>query len=148
MVHFSRGILLSLLAFVVCVSPGCQVRTDIEPVVADQSPDIGIVKLEILFNSDREDILSDVPCSAESTVWSVLERARDEGDLEFESTGQTAEYKFVTSIGGLKNQASAGDNWVYRVNGVLGDKSSGLYPVNPGDHVIWVFGKYSAEDTQ
>ena len=52
------------------------------------------------------------------------------------------------TIGEAVDQASAGDNWVYRVNGVLGDKSSGLYRVNPGDHVIWGFGKYSAEDSQ
>ena len=83
------------------------------------------------------------PIQRFSRFWS----AQKNGELDFESTGREADKKFVTSIGGVDNLVAAGDNWVYRVNGKLGDKSSGLYPVEPGDELLWVFGKYSEPET-
>lgn len=73
------------------------------------------------------------------TVWDVLQQV--EPQLEVDSTGQ-GETLFVQSIGGRQNLGAAGDNWVYRVNGKLGDRSCAVYPVEAGDQVIWSFGKY------
>jgi len=99
------------------------------------------VQLEVDFQSDRENIVVRIPCSEDSTVLTILARAQNIGDLEFTSIGE-GETAFVTSIGGVENQAAAGDNWVYRVNDELGDKSCGVFSVKPGDEVLWVFGEY------
>jgi len=61
--------------------------------------------------------------------------------LEVESSGQ-GESLFVKSLAGQANRGSAGDNWIYRVNGELGDRSCGVFPVQPGDQILWSFGKY------
>ena len=142
-----RDFSLVLLACTICFACGCEKTAQSGAVIGDSLPAIGNVQLEIKFNSDRENIKIEVPCTSDSTVFTILERARKNGELDFESTGREADKKFVTSIGGVDNLVSAGDNWVYRVNGKLGDKSSGLYPVEPGDEVLWVFGKYSEPET-
>lgn len=146
MVPVIRLIFLSLFAGTICVTFGCEEGTKSGDAKLDNSPVAGTVQLEIEFNSSRKNINVDVPCSADSTVFTILERARNLGDLKFKSAGSSADKKFVTSIGGVDNLAANGDNWVFRVNGKLGDKSSGIYSVKPGDEVLWSFGKYSEFD--
>jgi len=101
----------------------------------------GTVDLEIDFQSQREKIEVPIPCSADSTVFSILTRAKNLDDLDFESRGNGPASRFVTSIGGVENQAAAGDNWVFRVNGELADRGCGEVSVKPGDHVQWSFGE-------
>jgi hypothetical protein len=48
---------------------------------------------------------------------------------------------FLTAIDGLKNEGS-GKNWIYRVNGKLGDRSFAIQPLNRGDVTLWKFGQY------
>lgn len=137
----SNGLSFWIISVASCFLAGCE---DTGSGVAVQNradgKTVGTVQLEIDFNSQRRKISVDVPCSSDSTVFSILQRAQNIGDLKFDSTG-TGERVFVSSIGGVENQA-AGDNWVYQVNGKLGDRSSGVYAVKPGDHVSWVFGDY------
>jgi hypothetical protein len=135
-----------LFACAICFACGCEKTSQSGAVIDDNSPVIGNVQLEIEFNSERENIKIEVPCTSDSTVFTVLELAQKNGELKFESNGRGADMRFVTSIGGVDNLAAAGDNWVYRVNGKLGDKSSGLYSVKPGDDVLWVFGEYLEKD--
>lgn len=135
----SFGFAASVTIFFIALV-GCDTSTSVaEPETGSTSA--GTVELEIDFQSDQENISVRIPCSTDSTVWSILDRARNLGDVKFESRGE-GETAFVTSIGGVENQAAAGDNWVYRVNGELGDKSCGVFSVKPGDQVLWVFGKY------
>jgi len=101
---------------------------------------VGNVDLEIDFQSQREKIEASVPCSADSTVFSILARAKNLNDFVFESRGTVPANIFVTSIGGVENQAVLG--WMFRVNGELADKGCGEFAVAPGDHVQWVFGNY------
>lgn len=142
-VSIVRVFSLILIACACCIACGCREGSESPAVISETSSVTGTVQLAIEFNSDRENINLNVPCDADSTVFTILELARNAGDLEFESTGRDDEFRFVTSIAGVDNLAAAGDNWVYRVNGKLGDKSAALYPVNSGDQVLWVFGKYS-----
>ena len=103
----------------------------------------GTVDLEIDFRSqEKEKIQVAIPCSADSTVFSILTRAQNLGDVEFESRGSGPDSRFVTSIGGVANQAAGGDNWVFRVNGELADRGCGELSVRPGDQVQWIFGEY------
>jgi len=106
---------------------------------------IGTVQVEIVFGSNREGIQSQVDCMSDSTVYSVLQAASDKGGFAFESTGLLQGDKFINSIGGVDNLASGGSNWIYRVNGVLGDKGAGVFSVKPQDRVVWSFGKYEPE---
>lgn len=106
---------------------------------------IGTVEVKIVFGSERESIQGEVDCMGDSTVFSVLQAAADEMGFAVESTGVLKGDKFITSIGGVENLAGDGKNWIYRVNGVLGDKGSGVFAVKPQDKVVWSFGKYEPE---
>jgi len=124
---------------VLALTVGCE--TSGTEKVDGQGKALGTVQLEIDFRSERQKLSLSVPCTSDSTVLSVLQQAKESGDLEFQFTGQS-ETAFVTSIGGVENMGAEGDNWVYRVNGELGDRSCGKFSVKPDDHVLWVFGKY------
>ena len=102
---------------------------------------LGKVTVTISFHSDRDDIEATVPCFDNSTAFSVLEQAAKENEFKVDSAGK-GETRFVKAIAGVVNLRSEGDNWIYKVNDQLGDKSSGLYPVKPDDRIEWSFGKY------
>ena len=53
-------------------------------------------------------------------------------------SGSTA---FLTQIDDVANEGN-GRNWVFRVNGKLGDRSSGIYKIDDGDTILWRFQKY------
>lgn len=57
---------------------------------------------------------------------------------EVRSSGSTA---FLTQIDDVKNEGG-GKNWVYRVNGKLGDRSIGIHKLQAGDAVLWRFQEY------
>ena len=61
--------------------------------------------------------------------------------FEFKSRGK-GETFFVTSINKKKNEGARGNNWIFFVNGELGDESAGSYELEPGDKVEWKFQKY------
>ena len=48
---------------------------------------------------------------------------------------------FLTSIDGLKNDGKS-RNWIYRLNGKLGDRSFAIQPLKAGDAILWKFGEY------
>ena len=106
---------------------------------------IGTVQVEIRFGSDREVIQSQVDCMNDSTVYSVLQAASIKGGFTFESTGLLKGDKFITSIGGVDKLSGDGKNWIYRVNGVLGDNGAGMFAVKPQDRIAWSFGMYEPE---
>ena len=58
--------------------------------------------------------------------------------IKYRSKGATA---FLTKIDDLENEGRA-RNWVYRVNNKLADRSFGVFPLKPGDTVLWKFGEY------
>ena len=140
MVVFGRVFALIFCACAIGITIGCEESTP------GSSLATGTVQLEIEFNSERKNINVAVPCSVDSTVFTILQRAHNMGDLKFDSMGLTDDMKFVTSIGGVDNLNEQGDNWVFRVNGKLGDKSAGVYPVKPGDQIQWAFGKYDENE--
>ena len=55
------------------------------------------------------------------------------------SSGSTA---FLTKIDDVENEGGDGRNWVFRVNGELGDRSCGVYKLDSGDTVLWRFQTY------
>ena len=75
------------------------------------------------------------------TILEVLQAAvKHPRGIQFNHRGK-GKTAFLTSIDKLKNQG--GDrNWVYRVNGKLGDRSFAAFTVQPTDTILWTFGKY------
>lgn len=47
----------------------------------------------------------------------------------------------ITAIDDLKNEGR-GRNWIFEVNGKLGEKSCALVELKPGDAVLWRFATY------
>lgn len=60
--------------------------------------------------------------------------------IRVKGSGATA---FVDSIDGIENQGQ-GKNWMYRVNGKKGDRSSGIYKLRDKDVVKWTFEVFDA----
>ena len=104
----------------------------------------GTVELLINFR-DSDDLMVAVPVAADATVLSIMERAKGNGELEFEFRGQ-GDSAFLKSINGVENEGAGGDNWVYRVNEQLGDRSFGVFSVEADDQIVWTFGKYQPKE--
>ncbi len=104
----------------------------------------GTVQLDIDFAGEAENLSVKVPCSADSTVFTILQRAAKMDDLQFDSQG-SGSTAFVHSIDGVMNAGGRGKNWVYRVNDLLVNESCGLKGVVPGDQIKWKYGEYKPE---
>lgn len=103
------------------------------------------IPVEIRFNGRKEDLDLMVKCAPETTVLLATLNALEKRDVEFEYRGN-GETAFVVSIGGIANENSAGDNWVYRVNDELGNVGSGVAQLKKGDRITWSFGKYELDN--
>jgi hypothetical protein len=99
------------------------------------------VEVEIDFKNSTPAINGKVTLEEDQTAFGALERFASQRDLKVNFKGQR-ETLFVMGIGEVANQGADGINWTYRVNGELGDRSSGIFSLKPGDKVSWIFGKY------
>ena len=100
------------------------------------------VRLVVDYGDGVEKHFTSLPWKADMTVLDVLQAAaRHPRGIRFQhrGSGSTA---FVTSIDGVKNEGGKGRNWVYRVDGKLGDRSCGVYRVKAGQKVLWAFATY------
>jgi hypothetical protein len=52
----------------------------------------------------------------------------------------SGESAFVTAIDDVENEGADGKNWIYSVNGQVGDRSFAIYKLKPDDHVLWTYG--------
>jgi hypothetical protein len=87
---------------------------------------------------------TDIGWKESMTVLDVLKAAQEHSHgLSFSAHG-SGETAMVTKLDDQTNQGGATDakNWVFRVNGQLGDESCGVTEVRPGDTILWKFGKY------
>ena len=108
-----------------------------------------IVFLTISFNGHHPEIAQlrmEIAYENEMTVLSAMKNALKDGktdsNLKFKYSGD-GETAFVRSIEGIGNQGIGKDNWIYYVNKKLGNKSSGVFKLYPGDRVDWQMGEYS-----
>lgn len=104
----------------------------------------GTVQLQVDFSGEKKNMSVKVPCSADSTVFQILQRAQNQGDLDFDSQGSGGT-AFVHSIDGVMNSGRRGKNWTFRVNEQLAKESCGSLAVVPGDVIEWKFGDYEPE---
>ena len=129
------GISLLLVTLVGCESPeAADSRKPVEPAV-------GMVTVVIDFNGRGENKEMEMACESDSTVFSILEQLQRAQRLRISHSG-SGESVFISEIDGVANEQAAGDNWTYRVNDELGDRSCGVFPVKSGDQILWRFGSY------
>ena len=99
------------------------------------------VSLVIDFGDHFQKRFTAITWTRDMTILDVLQAAAKHPrgiGFKHRGKGKTA---FLTSIDKLENQG--GDrNWVYRVNGKLGDRSFATFKVQPTDAILWTFGKY------
>lgn len=99
------------------------------------------VTLTIDYGDGVQKKFSQIPWKAEMTILDVMNRAskhRRGIRFKYRGSGSTA---FLTQLDDLANQGRE-RNWIYRVNGKLGDRSFAVYELRAGDSVLWQFGKY------
>lgn len=99
------------------------------------------VEVEIDFKNSTPALTGKVTLEKDQTAFAALENFARQNELKVDFKGQ-GETLFVRGIGDVANQGAGGINWTYRVNGELGDRSSGIFSLKPGDKVLWIFGKY------
>ena len=99
------------------------------------------VKLTIDFGDGVQKTFLALAWNKDSTAFSALETAaKHPRGIKFTHQGKGATL-LVTAIDELKNEGR-GRNWLYEVNGKLGDRSSAVMPLKAGDSILWRFGKY------
>lgn len=99
------------------------------------------VKLVVDYGDGVEKHFTQLAYKKDMTVLDAVrsaEKHRRGIKAEVRSSGSTA---FLTQIDDVKNEGS-GKNWVYRVNGKLGDRSIGIHKLQAGDAVLWRFQEY------
>ncbi len=104
-------------------------------------PDSMRIHLHVDFAGHGDDKRIELKLPQDATVFDALRGAQTQGALTFASRG-SGETAFVTAIDSVENQAAAGDNWIYRVNGQLGERSCDVHPLENNDTVQWRFGRY------
>lgn len=100
------------------------------------------VELRIDFGDGFEIRYKAIPYRNDMTVLDAMKIAeRHRHRLSFRSRG-SGDTAFVYEINKVANEGARGRNWVFRVNGKLGDRSAGIYHLKSGDKVLWSFERY------
>lgn len=98
------------------------------------------VRVVIDYGDGVEKHFTTLAFRGEMTVLDAMKAAQEHPrGIKFQHRGSGAT-AFLTQIDDAKNEG-AGRNWVYRVNGELGDRSFALYELKAGDAVLWKFEK-------
>jgi hypothetical protein len=97
------------------------------------------VSLTIDFGDGRRTDYEPIAWREGQTVQDVT-RESQRSDLKLKTLG-TGQSAFLASLDGIENEGANGRNWIYSVNDKSGDRSFGVYELQPGDHVLWTFGK-------
>ncbi len=134
---------LIFVCVLVASTLGCQ-RTETAPLPKRQ---IGTVVLSVDFGSSAESIRVQIPCSEDSTVLNILQRAELNGDLKIQTSG-AGETAFVQSINGVGGASTPDQYWTYLLNDELAKTGSGVTEVDPGDEIQWRFGVPPEELTE
>jgi hypothetical protein len=96
------------------------------------------VSLAIDFGDNRRTFEA-LPWREGMTVRDALAAAgHTTAGLKFSEQG-SGEAAFLTQIDGVANEGASGRNWTFTVNGKFGDRSFAIFPLRPGDEVLWSF---------
>ena len=99
------------------------------------------VTVTIDFGDGFQKRYTSIPWKSKMTVMDATQAAtKHKRGIKIKYRGRRAT-AFLFQIDDLKNEGR-GKNWLYSVNGKLGDRSFALFPVKAGDTVLWKFRKY------
>lgn len=99
------------------------------------------VAMVIDYDDGVEKHFRELPWNPGMTVLDVLQAAKQHPrgtPFMYRGQGDTA---FLTQIDDLKNEGS-GRNWIFSVNGELGQRSFAVTEVKASDRVLWKFTQY------
>ncbi len=141
MMRFPRRFVFVCLLCSLLATASCRNDSQASKPPSDSSK---LVEVQIDFNGHGENKQFPVSWSSGQTAFSCLKQLEANGKLTVASKGSGSQ-TLLTAIDGLENRWSAGDNWVFTVNDRLGDRSSAVFDLRPGDRLIWRFGKYKPD---
>ena len=93
------------------------------------------VTLSIDFGDSRQKNFDAIPWRSGMTVADAMKAALGV-TVAHKGSGQST---FVTAIDGIENQGADGQNWMYKINGKIADRSFAVYELKPGDRILWTF---------
>ena len=112
-----------------------------EPEVAADGP---VVRLVIDYGDGVQKHFTQLRWKDGATVHTQLQdAARHSRGIRTQHRGKGATL-LVTQIDDVGNEGAAGSgrNWIFRVNGEVGERSAGICPLAAGDTVLWSFETY------
>jgi hypothetical protein len=108
---------------------------------AEQEPAAKMVRLTIDYGDGVQKTFADLPWKEGITVFDSLQAAAKHPrgiKVSHQGSGATT---LITAIDDLKNEGR-GRNWLFEINGKLGEKSCAVIELKPGDAVLWRFATY------
>jgi hypothetical protein len=97
------------------------------------------VSLAIAIGDGVERRFDAVPWHEGMTVDDLLTAAsRRPNGIQYSVRGDGAS-ALLMQIDEARNEGPRGRNWTYTVNGTRADRSFAVYPLRPGDQVLWTF---------
>ncbi len=120
--------------------------------VATEEPKEKIVKdtvlITIVGSKDIGTILNtvEVERSESDHVLDILKRVTKENKIQMEYRGMGA----TAYVEGIQNlyefDRGSGSGWMYSINGKFPNKSAGIWPVEQGDHIQWLYTENLGKD--
>jgi hypothetical protein len=99
------------------------------------------VALVIDYGDGRERTFDAIAWHEGMTVDDLLNAASQMANPISYGVAGDGEMTLLTRIDESHNQWEHGSNWTYKVNDVAADRSMAIYDLQPGDRVLWTFGK-------
>jgi Domain of unknown function (DUF4430) len=98
------------------------------------------VRLIIDYGDGVQKHFTALPWKKDMTILDAMNEAKaSPHGIAFQNSG-SGSTAFLTKIDDLQNEGGGGKrNWIFWVNTTLGDKSFGVYKLEPSDVVLWKF---------
>jgi Domain of unknown function (DUF4430) len=99
------------------------------------------VSLTVRYGDDKERKFDEVAWQPGMTVDDLLtDVSRRPDGITYTASGYSETF-LVVRIDDTANDRTSGRFWTYSVNDVLADRSAGICELQPGDRVLWTFGR-------
>ena len=126
--------LVSIVSLLLCISVGF---TSLALATEDR-PSISVV---VDYNDGVQKHFTQVAWKSGMTVLDAMKSISEHPrGIKFSYRGKGSR-ALLYRIDDLENKASA-NNWLYRINGKLADRSFGIFEIEKGDTVLWKYGKF------
>ncbi|KJB88841.1 hypothetical protein AZ66_05130 [Paenibacillus sp. E194] len=116
-------------------SKGDAPQLDVKP------PQTTTVQLTIVGSSDIGTILSteEIEIGDSENVMDILKKATraKKIQMDFSGSGATAYVKGIDNL--YEFDKGSGSGWMYSINSKFPNRSAGVWPIHPGDHIQWLY---------